>query len=226
MRILLVEDNRKLSEWLSRLLADRTYTVDQAFDGEEADAATLLHPYALIILDLGLPGMSGLEFLKQLRARRDLTPVLILTASDKLSDRVAGLDSGADDYLAKPFETEELEARIRAHLRRAHGQATATISVGTLTFDTNTRVFTLSGAPLGLTPRERSVLEVLINRVGSVVPKEALAAAIFGFNEDADPNAIEIYVHRIRKKVLGSGIEISTLRGLGYMLRGSDDGSH
>ena len=117
-------------------------------------------------------------------------------------------------------QIDELEARIRAHLRRAHGQAMTTLRVGSITFDTNTRLFTISGTPLSLTPRERAVLEVLIRRAGSVVAKEALAAAIFGFNEDADPSAIEIYVHRIRKKVVGSGIEISTLRGLGYMLRG------
>ncbi|MGO4570556.1 response regulator [Microvirga sp. 2TAF3] len=226
MRILLVEDNRKLSQWLSRLLADRTYTVDQAFDGEEADAAILLHPYALVILDLGLPGMSGLQFLKQLRARGDRTPVLILTASDKLSDRVVGLDSGGDDYLAKPFEAEELEARIRAQLRRAHGQATTTIRAGSLAFDTNTRTFSLLDKPLNLTPRERAVLEVLTIRAGSVVPKDTLASAIFGFNEDTEPSAIEIYVHRIRKKITGSGVEISTLRGIGYMLRVIDDGSH
>jgi two-component system response regulator TctD len=218
-----VEDNRKLSEWLSRLLSGRTYTVDQAFDGEGADAATLANRYALIVLDLGLPHMSGLEFLKQFRARGDRTPVLILTASDKLSDRVTGLDSGADDYLAKPFEIEELEARIRAQLRRAQGQAATTLHAGSIAFDTNTRTFSLSSEPLNLTPRERAVLEVLTIRAGAVVPKDTLASAIFGFNADADPSAIEIYVHRIRKKITGSGVEISTLRGIGYMLRVIDE---
>lgn len=224
MRILLVEDNRKLSEWLTRLLADRAYTIDQAFDGEEADATVLLNPYSLIILDLGLPRMSGIDFLKKLRARGDVTPVLILSASDKLSARVTGLDSGADDYLAKPFEVEELEARIRAQLRRAHGQVAAIIHIGSIAFDTNTRAFTRLGEPLKLTPRERAVLEVLTIHAKKIVSKEKLAAAIFGFNEDVDVSAIEVYVHRIRGKIRDSGIEISTLRGIGYMLRVHDEG--
>jgi two-component system response regulator TctD len=223
LRLLLVEDNRELSRWLSRLLAERNYAVDPVFDGEAADAAALLHPYAAIVLDLGLPGLDGLAFLKRLRARGDRTPVLILTASDSLADRVTGLNSGADDYLAKPFEVEELEARIRALIRRAHSQATALVRAGRLGFDSTTRTFTLAAQPLNLTPRERAVLETLILRAGTVVPKEALAAALFGFNEDADPSAIEVYIHRIRKKIPGSGVEIATLRGIGYMLRIVDD---
>src|SRR5690242_10430506 len=219
MRLLLIEDNKKLSEWLSRLLGQRNYTVDQVHDGVSAEAALLTHKYDLVILDLDLPQMSGLELLKHLRQRGDRTAVLILTASNRVSDRVAGLDSGADDYLAKPFDIDELEARIRARLRRSHDRAAPAVRLGTLALDTNSGSFTVSEQELQLSPRERSVLELLMLHAGSVVSKERLAEAIYGFNEDANPSSIEIYVHRIRKKILDADIEIATLRGIGYVLR-------
>lgn len=219
MRLLLVEDNRKLAQWLGRLLADRNYAVDCVHDGEEAEAATLAFGYDAVILDLALPGLGGLEVLRRLRARGDRSPVLILSASDRVDHRIKGLDLGADDYLPKPFDADELEARLRALLRRARGQATTSFRFGRLGFDSTTRTFTADDQPLALTPRERSVLEKLILHPGSTVPKETLAESIFGFNQDANASSVEIYVHRIRKKINGYGVEIATLRGIGYMLR-------
>ena len=219
MRLLLIEDNKKLSEWLSRLLGQRNYTVDQVHDGVSAEAALLTHKYDLVILDLDLPEIGGLELLKRLRQRGDRTAVLILTASNRVSDRVAGLDSGADDYLAKPFDINELEARIRARLRRSHDRAAPAVKVGMLAFDTNNGSFTVDNHELQLSRRERSVLELLILHAGTVVSKDRLAETIFGFNEDASPSSIEIYVHRIRKKIVDADIEIATLRGIGYVLR-------
>lgn len=222
MRILLVEDNLQLSSWLGRLLEGRNYVVDRVFDASEADAAAASFRYDLIILDLGLPDQSGLEVLQGLRRRGDRTAVLILTASDGLAARVEGLDCGADDYLSKPFEVEELEARIRALLRRSQGHVESVIRFGQLSFDTTTRLFAIGGEHLALTPRERAVLETLIHRAGGVVSKEVIAETIFGFNEDSSPAAIEIYVHRLRRKLKGANLEIATLRGIGYALRGSD----
>ncbi len=219
MRLLLVEDNRRLSEWLRRLLAGRNYTTDCVYDGEEADAVLLAYRYDLIVLDLALPELEGLDVLKRLRSRGDPTPVLILSASDDLVHRVAGLDLGADDYLSKPFEAEELEARIRALLRRGRGQSATSLRFGRLSFDATSRTFTADDQALALTPRERAVLEKLILRPRCIVSKENLAESVFGFNEDASTSSIEIYIHRIRKKIIGFGVEIATLRGIGYMLR-------
>jgi two-component system, OmpR family, response regulator TctD len=219
MRILLVEDNLQLAEWLARLLRKSGYTIDTVYDGEDADHALKSQDYSLAIIDLGLPGIGGLEVLKRLRARGAVTPVLILTANDTVSDRVRGLDAGADDYLAKPFDVEELEARVRAQLRRAGPSRNPVITYGPLVFDTNTRIFLLDGEPMSLTPREHSVLEALIRKAGQTVPKTGLIDSVFGFDDEAAPNAVEIYVHRVRKKLEGSAVTIATLRGIGYLLR-------
>jgi two-component system response regulator TctD len=219
MRILLVEDNDRLSEWLGQLLEGRGHAVDRVRDAEHADAALAAFRYDLVVLDLGLPGRQGLEFLRDLRRRGDTTAVLILTASDGATARVAGLDSGADDYLAKPFAVEELEARIRALLRRAKGRADNVLRFGRLVLDETTGAVDMAGVALALTPRERAVLTTLLIRAGGVVPKDALVEAVFGFNEDASAAAIELYVHRVRRKLAGSGLEIVTLRGIGYALR-------
>ena len=219
MRILLVEDSRQLSDWLAKALRKDHYTVDCVYDGEDADQALKTEPYALVILDLSLPGMGGMEVLRRLRARGNAVPVLILTANASVAGRVSGLDTGADDYLAKPFDLGELEARIRAQLRRASNQRSPMVELGALSFDSISRQFTLAGASLSLTPRERAVLETLLQRVGRPVAKAALAESVFGFEDEANPNAIEIYVHRVRKKLQGSGVGIATLRGLGYVLR-------
>jgi two-component system response regulator TctD len=219
MRILLVEDSRQLSDWLAKTLRRENYVIDCVYDGEDADHALQTQEYALVILDLSLPKVGGIDVLRRLRARGNAVPVLILTANDTVAGRVSGLNTGADDYLAKPFDLSELEARIRAQLRRAGNLKNPLIECGTLVFDTNGRQFSLAAAPLSLTPREHAVLEALIRRMGKPVAKTALAETVFGFEDEANPNAIEIYVHRVRKKLDGSDVAISTMRGLGYVLR-------
>jgi two-component system, OmpR family, response regulator TctD len=222
MRILLVEDNRELSDWLGRLLRKSRYVVDCVYDGMDADAALSTQLYDLIILDIGLPQLPGIDVLKRFRARKSLTPVIILTANDAIPSRIAGLDSGADDYIVKPFDPQELEARIRAQLRRQQSDKTLRVVCGPLELETNTRQFLLDGEALTLTRREHAVLETLILASGRVVSKVALTGKVFGLDDDATPNAIEIYVHRVRKKLEGHGVVISTLRGLGYALRKQD----
>jgi two-component system response regulator TctD len=222
MRILLVEDHVELSRWLSKALRDAHLSVELAMNGADADSLLHTQEYALVILDLTLPKMDGLEVLRRLRARGSKTPVLILTARGGLNDRVQGLNLGADDYLAKPFELAELEARVKALLRRTQGNNTAvTLNCGALSFDTVSRMFTYGGAALALTPREYAVLEVLLTRLGQVVPKEKLFAEVFTLADEASPDAIEIYIHRLRKKLesaeSGRAV-ITTLRGLGYLL--------
>jgi len=223
MRILLVEDHAELSRWISKALQDARLTVECAMDGADADALLHTQEYALVILDLTLPRMDGLEVLKRLRARGSKTPVLVLTARGGLSERVQGLNLGADDYLPKPFELAELEARVKALLRRSQGNEAVTLTCGALSFDTVSRMFTYGGAPLALTPREHAVLEVLLTRAGRAVSKEKLFDEVFALDDDASTDAIEIYVHRLRKKLeRGDGeagrVAITTLRGLGYLL--------
>jgi two-component system response regulator TctD len=222
MRLLLVEDNRELADWLARTLRQAQYTIDVVHDGEDAEHALAFGEHALVILDLSLPRLGGLEVLKGLRARGDRVPVIVLTANASLEGRVRGLDAGADDYLAKPFEIEELEARIRAQLRRANNRAEPVVACGDLVLDTNTRLFRLAGEPLVLTPREHAVLEQIILKAGHTVSKAMLSAAIYDFETDADPSAIEIYVHRVRKKLEGGNVRIVTLRGLGYLLKAEE----
>jgi two-component system response regulator TctD len=222
MRILLVEDHLELSRWIGRALQDAHLTVEFATNG--ADADTLLHTqeYALVILDLTLPRMDGLEVLRRLRARGGRAPVLILTARGGLNERVQGLNLGADDYLAKPFELAELEARVKALLRRSQGNEALTLRCGALSFDTVTRLFHYGDAALALTPREYAVLEALLARAGRVVPKDKLFAEVFTLDDEASPDAIEIYIHRLRKKletVQQGRVVITTLRGLGYLLQ-------
>ena len=219
MKILLVEDNRTLSEWLSRTLQADKYTVERVFDGVEADQLLRTETYDLVILDLALPGLDGRDVLKRLRGRQNPVPVLILTAYDGTRDRVEGLDIGADDYMAKPFEVHELEARMRALLRRANQQKNPILTCGSLVFDSNSKEFLLGGSPLALTPREHAVLEMLMMKSGKTVSKRALADSLFSFDEDVNPDAIEIYVHRVRKKLEPGDAVIVTLRGLGYLLK-------
>lgn len=219
MRILLVEDNKTLADWLGRALRKDHYTVDWIGNGADADFVLRSESYNLVILDLELPGMNGKEVLRRLRARRNDTPVLILTANNSMHSRVSELDDGADDYMAKPFELEELEARIRVLLRRSARVINPRVSCGDLLYDTNTKEFTLSGKALLLTPREHAVLEVLVTRAGTTVSKAALAQCLFSLDKDVSADAIEIYVHRLRKKLEKSVVKIVTLRGLGYLLR-------
>jgi two-component system response regulator TctD len=219
MRILLVEDNRTLSQWLGRTLEAERYSMDYAYDGDEANHLLRGEHFDLVILDLALPGMDGREVLKWLRARDNPVPVLILTAFDAMQDRLQGLDFGADDYMVKPFDVPELEARIRALLRRGNQQKNPLLACGSLQFDSNARTFTLGGESLALTPREHTVLETLLVRRGRTVSKKALAETMFTLQEEVNPEAVEIYVHRIRKKLEGSDVIIATLRGLGYLLK-------
>ncbi|MFG1183295.1 MULTISPECIES: response regulator [Xanthobacter] len=219
MRLLLVEDNHELADWLAKILRRDNFVVDVLNDGEAADQALALETYDLVILDLGLPGMGGMQLLKRLRSRANAVPVIILTANASLDGRVAGLDEGADDYLAKPFDIAELEARIRVQLRRSARRPDPVITCGTLAFDTNTRLFRLGAEPLALTPREHAVLEALLIKAGQTVSKAQLSQSIFGLDDLADPSAIEIYVHRLRKKLEGADVRIVTLRGLGYLLQ-------
>jgi two-component system, OmpR family, response regulator TctD len=219
MRLLLVEDNRELADWVGKTLRQAGYAVDIVHDGDDAQHALAVGEYALVILDLSLPKRNGIDVLRGLRMRHNNVPVIILTANASLDGRVKGLNEGADDYLAKPFQIEELEARIRAQLRRSSYRSEPMVSLGDLVFDTNSRQFLLSGQPLALTPREHAVLEQLVAKAGHTVSKTALSEAVYDFEADADPSAIEIYVHRIRKKLEGSRVQIATLRGLGYLLR-------
>lgn len=225
MRILLVEDNIELSRWLSKALHDSNLAVECALNGADADALLHTQEYALVILDMTLPKMDGLEVLRRLRARagvRGKTPVMILTARGGLEERVQGLNSGADDYLSKPFELTELEARVKALLRRSHGGEAPVHSCGALSFDTVSRMFGYAGAPLALTPREHAVLEALITRAGRAVSKQKLFDEVFALEADANIDAIELYIHRIRKKLESTAPDaaaIVTLRGIGYLLQ-------
>ena len=224
MRLLLVEDHEELADWVSKALVQAGYAVDVMRRGDHADHALISQPYDIVILDLSLPGLDGLEVLRRMRAREStaLTPVLILTARGATEDRVRGLNLGADDYLPKPFDLPELEARIKALLRRA-GNLRPTVTIGRLAFDTNSRLASVDGEPLALTPRELAVLEALISRQGKPIAREILFEKVFRFDEEARPEAIEIYVHRLRKKLEGSGAVVRTLRGLGYMIAEAPD---
>ena len=222
MRILVVEDNIELAQWLGRTLRKERYAVDAINNGLDADFALKTEKYNLIILDLGLPKLDGKEVLRRLRERHDTTPVLILTANNTMQSRVQELDQGADDYIAKPFDIEELEARIRALLRRSSGQANPAMECGDLGYNANTQEFQIAGKPLSLTPRERALLEMLVLKSGTVVSKHTLAQGLFTLDDNMSTDAIEIYVHRLRKKLEQSTAKIMTLRGLGYLIRQGD----
>jgi len=218
MKLLLVEDNRDLSSWLTRLLTQSGYAVEQAFTGEEAAQFLLTQSYDAILLDLTLPGVKGQTLLKRLRSSNNDVPVLIISAQDKLQDIIEHLNLGADDYLAKPFAIEELEARLRSLLRRASGKANPVLSCGELRYDTNSKRFSRSGTALAMTPREHAVLELLIRSSGKTVSKNHLAESLCTLDDSVSAKALEIYVVRLRKKLENSGAQIITLRGLGYML--------
>lgn len=218
MRILIVEDDEVLADSLIRAMAGAGYAADHAADGERALAMLLDGCYDLAVLDINLPGMDGLMVLRQVRAARKRLPVILLTARDSIEDRVLGLDLGADDYLTKPFSVAELEARVRALLRRGAGGGSATLACGSLAFDSAGRRVTLAGEPVDLSARELAVLETLLFRLGKVVSKEQLIESLCAWGEEVTPNAIEVYMHRLRKKLEPGGVAIRTVRGLGYMM--------
>ena len=217
MRILIAEDDAIIADGLSRSLRQGGYAVDWVPNGQEADAALVTVTYDLLILDLGLPKMPGLEVLKRLRSRGSALPVLILTAMDGTGDRVKGLDLGADDYMIKPFDLAELEARVRALTRRSSG-TTPTIQCGLLAYDQVGRVAHIQGQPLELSAREIGLLEVLLSRMGRLVSKDQLVDQLCCWGEEVSHNAIEVYIHRLRKKIEPGGVKIATVRGLGYCL--------
>jgi two-component system response regulator TctD len=218
MRVLLVEDSLKLASWLSQSLQQHGFTVDQVHDGGRADALLRTERYDAVVLDLSLPTMDGLTVLQRLRERGVSSPVIVLTARGDLEDRVRGLNLGADDYLAKPFELSELEARLHAVIRRAHGVSTSTIRLGPMQYESSGRLFTIDGRRLALRPKEHAVLEVLLMRMGKVVSKAALHERIFSLDATTGQDVVEIYIHRLRKHLRDSGVAIVTLRGLGYVL--------
>ncbi|HET6514176.1 MAG TPA: response regulator [Thermodesulfovibrionales bacterium] len=218
MRILIVEDDNVLADGLLRSMRNAGYTADCLTTGDDAD--NLLHQeiHDLVILDLGLPRMDGFQVLQRLRQRKSGIPVLILTARGSLEDRVKGLDLGADDYLAKPFDLPELTARVRALMRRVYSKNSDELCLGSLCLDIKAQRVTLGGKALGVSAREIAVLETLLRRPGGVVSKGQIVKGFCDWDSDISDNAVEVYVHRLRKKLVGSGIIIRTVRGLGYML--------
>ncbi len=218
MRLLLVEDDLILQDGLERSFTKAGYAVDVMSDGERANQLLAYQEYDIIVLDLGLPKLGGFDVLKQLRARGNKTPVLILTALEDTQHRVKGLDLGADDYLSKPFELAELEARVRALIRRGVSGGGAKISFGDLLFDTSNRQCHHHQTPLSLTSRELALLEVLMLKATKVVSKAAILEHLCNWDNEITDNAIEVHVSRLRKKLNAFSIEIRTIRGLGYLL--------
>lgn len=218
MKLLLIEDNPAMQTTLQRSFERRGIQVTTCGDGARALDRWRAAVPDVVLLDLSLPGLDGLQVLTRARAEGLRTPVLILTARDAVGDRIRGLDLGADDYLIKPFEAGELEARLRALMRRAHGGANNEICIGRITLDIGSRRAAIDGVPVDLSPRELAVLEVLMNRVGRVVNKDTLMQSLYEWRDDVGPNAIEVYVHRIRKKLQHADVTIRTIRGLGYLL--------
>lgn len=219
MRILIAEDDAILADGLTYSLRDTGYSVDRVTTGVEADAALSTSEFDLLILDLGLPRMSGLEVLKRLRSRGSQVPVLILTAADGVDDRVRGLDMGADDYLAKPFVLAELAARVRALTRRGRSAAAATLRHGDLSYDQVGKVAAIKGQMLDLSARELALLEIFLQRPGRMVSKERIVDLLCQWGDELSTNAVEVYIHRLRRKVESGGVEITTVRGLGYCLQ-------
>jgi two-component system response regulator TctD len=217
MRILIVEDTTDLAEAIASRLKKLGYGVDVVGDGVAADQLLRQESYHLVVLDLMLPAMSGKEVLHRLRQRRARTPVLVLTARSDVDDKVGALDYGADDYLVKPFDFRELEARCRALLRRPLGIAASAVTFGNLLFDAAAKRVTVGGHPVELASREFRLLELLLANLDRVLSKDTLLDQLFGLEDAVAPNAIELYVSRLRRKLEGSAVRIRTLRGLGYV---------
>jgi two-component system OmpR family response regulator len=214
----LVEDDALLADGLIRSLKQADYTVDWTADGEEAEAILRVMEFDLVILDLTLPNMDGLEILRVLRERKVPVPVLIVTARSDVDNRIKGLDLGADDYLTKPFEMGEFDARVRALLRRSRADGLKALSCGALTLDMAARRAFLNDRPLDLPRREFHVLEVLISRHGRIISKDQIIDSISDFDDEMNPSTVEIYIHRIRKKLEATDVTIRTVRGVGYIL--------
>ena len=223
MRLLLVEDEAEMASWLVRAFRQSGFVPDHAPDANTAEALMAGNDYDAVVLDLRLPDKHGLTLLAEMRKAGNRTPVLVLTAQGSLQDRVKGLNVGADDFLTKPFAIEELEARLTALTRRSRGSAHTPLQCGSLACAHASRAFTLAGALLQLTPREGAALSVLLARSGSPVEKSLLSGKVFPANSNAGPDAIELVLHRLRRKLAGGDVRIVTVRGLGYMLESHED---
>jgi two-component system OmpR family response regulator len=225
VRILLVEDDVMLAETVMRALTQSAHAVDMARTGNEADQALMSGDYDLVLLDVGLPQINGFEVLRRLRARRSTVPVLMLTVNDTPDDLVTGLDLGADDYLTKPFRLSELEARVRALIRRSHATASSDLVHGRLRLDMAARRLFLDEQPVELSVRELAVIELLLLREGKVVTKQQIVDHLYGWEDVSTSNAVEVFIHRLRRKLENSGLNIATVRGMGYLVEKSrDDG--
>lgn len=216
MRVLLVEDDPILGDGLVAGLTAAGFTVDWMPDGESAEGALQSHAYETLVLDINLPRRSGLEVLRGLRARGDSLPVLVLTARDTVPDRVEGLDSGADDYLVKPFDLDELAARLRALQRRRHGRAAPVLTHGDLTLDPASRSVTQGGHPVNLSKREFTLLQLLLENKGKVLSRNRIEDDMYAWHQELESNAVEVHIHHLRRK-LGNDL-IRTLRGVGYVI--------
>jgi DNA-binding response OmpR family regulator len=216
MRLLLVEDDPQLGDGLTVGLRQAGFAVDWVKDGLAADQALATETFDLLVLDLGLPKLEGMEVLKRLRARGQALPALILTARDATADKIAGLDSGADDYLVKPIDLDELAARIRALVRRAAGRAEPLLRHGAVTLEPASRRVVVADSPIELSAREFAVLHALMENAGRVMSRAQLESSIYGWRDEPDSNALEVHIHHLRKK-LGTDF-IKTLRGVGYMI--------
>jgi two-component system, OmpR family, response regulator QseB len=216
MRLLLVEDDSMIGRAVKHGLEQAGFAVDWVTDGHDGLAAVANGVYDLVVLDIGLPRIDGLTMLQTLRDRRDLVPVLVMSARDAVSDRIAGLNAGADDYLLKPFDLDELIARVRALLRRHAGAASSLLAAGGISLDAVRRVATQDGRELNLTGKEFALLEALLRRPGAVLSRERLEASIYGWRDDIGSNAVEVHLHNLRRKI-GSGV-IKNVRGVGYRI--------
>lgn len=219
MRVVIVEDNHPLAGGLAKSFRADGHGVNVIYDGVEADQYLCAEAADLIILDINLPGLSGLQVLKNLRQRNMQTPVLLLTARATLTDKVDGLDLGADDYLEKPFDLAELKARARALMRRVDKKINEVIRVGQLEFDPVARQIKINNEPIELPRREYALAEILINSKDRIISKHQILDHLYGFDSDVDEKTVELYIHRLRKRIAGSGAEIKTARGLGYSFR-------
>ncbi|WP_118183967.1 response regulator [Paraburkholderia phosphatilytica] len=219
MKLLLVEDNTELAHWIVNLLRGENFAVDSVPDGEAADSVLTTQRYDVVLLDMRLPRMSGKDVLARLRRRRDNVPVLMLTAHGSIDDKVDCFSAGADDYVVKPFDGRELVARIKALIRRQLGDKSGWVMCGDLQYLSDTREFRHNDTPLSLRRREHAILETLMLRQGKTVSKTALMDSVFGLDDEPSADAIDIYIHRLRKHLIHSTAQIMTLRGLGYILR-------
>lgn len=222
MKLLLVEDNAELSHWIVNLLQGENFAVDCVPDGESADAVLLTERYDVILLDMRLPRMSGKDVLARLRRRGDNAPVLMLTAHGSIDDKIDCFSAGADDYVVKPFDARELIARIKALIRRQAGGKSVSMVCGDLQYNANTREFSHQDVPLALRRREHAILEALMLKQGKTVSKTALMDSVYSLEDEPSADAIDIYIHRLRKHLVHSTAQIMTLRGLGYVLRAKD----